>query len=60
MGGPRVAIAHRCGLQGGVGGQSANFAPNAAAAVTKQAAASLGVKPGLELWVQVKSVALME
>lgn len=28
--------------------------------LTKRAAASLGVKPGLELWVQVKSVALME
>lgn len=30
------------------------------ARLTKRAAASLGVKPGLELWVQVKSVALME
>lgn len=27
--------------------------------LTKRAAASLRVKPGLELWVQVKSVALM-
>jgi molybdate transport system ATP-binding protein len=30
------------------------------ARLTKRAAASLGVKPSLELWVQVKSVALME
>lgn len=30
------------------------------ARLTKRAAASLGVRPGLELWVQVKSVALME
>ena len=30
------------------------------ARLTKRAAASLGVKPGLDLWVQVKSVALME
>ena len=30
------------------------------ARLTKRAAASLGVKPGLKLWVQVKSVALME
>ncbi|MDT8399165.1 MAG: molybdenum ABC transporter ATP-binding protein [Pseudomonadales bacterium] len=30
------------------------------ARLTKRAAAALGVKPGLALWVQVKSVALME
>jgi molybdate transport system ATP-binding protein len=30
------------------------------ARLTKRAAASLGVKPSLELWVQIKSVALME
>lgn len=30
------------------------------ARLTKRAAVSLGVAPGQELWVQVKSVALME
>ncbi len=30
------------------------------ARLTKRAAASLGVKPGLALWIQVKSVALLE